>query len=40
MSLMHDWQVIGTAKMVSNDGTVMLDVAKSNVMLFETLCYW
>lgn len=33
MSLMHDWQVIGTAKMVSNDGTVILNVVKSGVML-------
>lgn len=40
MSLMHDWQVIGTAKMVSNDGTVMLKIVNSSVMLFETLCYW
>lgn len=40
MSLMHDWQVIGTAKMVSNDGTVMLKIVNSSVMLFETLRYW
>jgi hypothetical protein len=25
MSLMHDWQVIGTAKMVSKEGTVILE---------------
>jgi hypothetical protein len=40
MSLMHDWQVIGTAKMVSNDGTVILKGVKSSAKSFETVCYW
>jgi len=40
MSLMHDWHVIGTAKMVSKDGTVILNFVKSAVILHETLCYW
>lgn len=40
MSLMHDWQVIGTAKMVSNDGTVILKGVKLAVILLKALCYW
>ena len=37
MSLMHDWQVIGTAKMVSKDGTVIVKNADCKIDLNRVL---